>query len=94
MIDALLQTVCNSYNGHLQWISQKPGSLKSRNIIQLLVKLAATLFADFIAVHPFSDGNGRLGRILWEAWQNSYGPCASCSCTVPRHLLFAGCISV
>ena len=63
-IDATLQTVCDRYNGRLKRIAQQPGSLHSPDVLLGLIKLAAALFAEFIAVHPFSNGNGRLGRLL------------------------------
>ena len=29
-----------------------------------LIQVAHDLFGDFLVVHPFQDGNGRLGRLL------------------------------
>lgn len=73
-IDATLQTVRDQYNGRLQGIAQQPGSLHSPNVLLGLIKLAATLFAELVAVHTFSDGNGRLGRLLMAHVLHSVTP--------------------
>ncbi len=35
------------------------------------VELAAIIHSYFIAIHPFKDGNGRVGRIILAEWFNS-----------------------
>lgn len=46
-------------------------AIKLRNLIQLAIDNDATPFdihRRYETLHPFMDGNGRSGRILW-AWQ-------------------------
>lgn len=85
VIETTLQTVCDRYNAHLERVAQQPDSLFSRDIVLLLVKLAATLFAEFIAVHPFSNGNGRLGRILMSHVLHAVTPFLVTPTVAPDH---------
>ena len=62
--EAGLIAVCDRYNNRLRQIAEQDGELQSSSKMMSIVKLAATLFCEFVAVHPFSDGNGRIGRIL------------------------------
>lgn len=58
LIPSLLLTVCDLYNQSLRDIAD------SANQVSSLYHLAAVLFIQFVTVHPFSDGNGRLARLL------------------------------
>ena len=58
LIPSLLLTVCDLYNQSLHDIAD------SANQVPALYHLAAVLFVQFVTVHPFSDGNGRLARLL------------------------------
>ncbi|KAK9844657.1 hypothetical protein WJX74_005211 [Apatococcus lobatus] len=58
-LEDMLLAVCDRFNQALGSISPK----QAESIPQLY-RLAAVLFVEFVTVHPFSDGNGRLGRIL------------------------------
>ena len=58
LIRSLLLTVCDLYNKSLRDIAD------SANQVPALYHLAAVLFVQFVTVHPFSDGNGRLVRLL------------------------------
>lgn len=55
----LLLGVCDQFNRALLNV---PADLEEA--IPWLYQLAAVLFVQFVTVHPFSDGNGRLGRIV------------------------------
>lgn len=58
LISSLLLTVCDFYNQALTVIAN------SSDQVPALYRLAAVLFVQFVTVHPFSDGNGRLARLL------------------------------
>ena len=58
LIPSLLLTVCDLYNQSLRKIAA------SANQVPELYRLAAVLFVQLVTVHPFSDGNGRLARLL------------------------------
>lgn len=58
LIPSLLLTVCDLYNQSLRDIAN------IANQVPTLYHLAAVLFVQFVTVHPFSDGNGRLARLL------------------------------
>ena len=58
LIPSLLLTVCDLYNQSLRDIAD------SANQVPALYRLAAVLFVRFVTVHPLSDGNGRLARLL------------------------------
>ena len=59
LLDLLLHTVCDLYNSSLEAWPQE-----NFLAIPMLYRLASVLFLQFITVYPFSDGNGRLARIL------------------------------
>ena len=59
LLDSLLHTVCDLYNASLEALPQDDSLA-----IPKLYRLASVVFHQFITVHPFSDGNGRLARIL------------------------------
>ncbi|MCO5560403.1 hypothetical protein L7F22_014018 [Adiantum nelumboides] len=54
-----LLSAFDRYNLALRRVSDNPTTA-----IPQLYRLAAALFVQFVSVHPFSDGNGRLSRIL------------------------------
>ena len=58
LIPSLLLTVCDLYNQSLRDIAD------SANQVPALYHLAAVLFVQLVTVHPFSDGNGKLARLL------------------------------
>ena len=59
LLDSLLHTVCDLYNSALEGLPQDiPPAVPT------LYRMASVLFHQFITVHAFSDGNGRLARIL------------------------------
>ncbi len=59
VLDSLLHTVCDLYNSSLETLPQDDCLA-----VPILYRLASVLFHQFVTVHPFSDGNGRLARIL------------------------------
>lgn len=58
LVPSLLLTICDLYNQALREIAA------SSEQMPLLYRLAAVLFVQLATVHPFSDGNGRLARLL------------------------------
>ena len=58
LIPSLLLTLVDFYNQALNDIAA------TTDQIPQLYRLAAVLFVQFVTVHPFSDGNGRLARLL------------------------------
>lgn len=58
-IQSLLLSACDLYNCNLERIAQEPEDATPQ-----LFRLAAVSFVQFVTIHPFSDGNGRLARIL------------------------------
>lgn len=46
----------------------------NEKVIKLAIKFHAWFFISFIRLHPFSDGNGRLARILYAYLQLSISP--------------------
>ena len=58
LLPSLLLTVCDFYNQALRTVAN------SADQVPVLYRLAAVLFVQIVTVHPFSDGNGRLARLL------------------------------
>ena len=58
LIPSLILTICDFYNQSLCAIAN------TSDQVPRLYRLAAVLFMQFVTVHPFSDGNGRLARLL------------------------------
>ena len=59
-----LQCVVDKYNRQLRIIkneSQKPMTIE---LLVKIFKVATSFLFSFLQLHPFSDGNGRLGRLL------------------------------
>jgi len=65
----LLQIIIDRYNVHAENIRLEMSDphrcrAKTADLVARLVKLAAWLMWEVLALHPFADGNGRLARLL------------------------------
>lgn len=63
-IEESLLSVCDYYNTQLKVIAECEGGLLEAENLLKMIELGASLHNKFVAVHPFSDGNGRMARIL------------------------------
>ena len=76
-IEERLRTIIDRYNTILTYkIKKNPMSFEK---IQDMFKLASWFLFNFLSIHPFSDGNGRLARILYTY---SMGTICPFPCTI------------
>ncbi len=61
-IECSMRDVCDAHCANIEWMRKHNFDTKDK--VTYLIKCAAFLFCRTITVHPFSDGNGRLCRLL------------------------------
>ncbi len=52
------------HNINMEHYGEKKAEMTTRGKVEFLVKCAARLLFEFVDTHPFSDGNGRMCRLL------------------------------
>ncbi len=65
IVEDMLYSIIDQHNSHMIKLQQQDSSLTTtHDKLQYLVKSAAWLLFNFVDAHPFSDGNGRMCRLL------------------------------
>ncbi len=59
-----LYTLIDHHNINMEHYGEKKAEMTTRGKVEFLVKCAARLLFEFVDTHPFSDGNGRMCRLL------------------------------
>ena len=62
--EAALQSIVDEYHKHLVHIKKEMQKPMSLELLKKIFKVATSFLFTFLQLHPFSDGNGRLGRLL------------------------------
>ena len=62
--EAALQSIVDEYHKHLVLIKKEIQKSMSLELLKKIFKVATSFLFTFLQLHPFSDGNGRLGRLL------------------------------
>ena len=62
--EAAVQSIVDEYHKHLDAIKKEMKKAIDLKVLEKIFKVATSLLFSFLQLHPFSDGNGRLGRLL------------------------------
>ena len=62
--EAAVQSIVDEYHNHLVNIKEEIKNPMTLELLEKIFKVATSFLFSFLQLHPFSDGNGRLGRLL------------------------------
>ena len=62
--EAAVQSIVDEYHKHLVNIKKEIQKPMTVELLKKIFKVATSFLFSFLQLHPFSDGNGRLGRLL------------------------------
>ena len=62
--EAAVQSIVDEYHKHLVNIKKEMQKPMTLELLKKIFKVATSFLFSFLQLHPFSDGNGRLGRLL------------------------------
>ena len=62
--EAAVYSVVDEYHKHLADIKKEIQKATTLQVLEKIFKVATSFLFSFLQIHPFPDGNGRLGRLL------------------------------